>query len=625
MATIREILVLEDKFTQTFARLESLTEQAASSLNDMRYSLNNIETATAASAQAMVSMGSQTSGAARTATASTDALGNSVKRLLAQFVGFQAIKGIINISDQMTAATARLDMMNDGLQTTAELNQMIFDSAERSRGSYQSTADLVSKLGVLAPEAFSSSREIVDFAEQINKQMAIAGTSTYGADAAMLQLTQAMASGVLRGEELNSILEQAPTIAQAIADYMQVDVGTMRELASEGKITAQVVKNAMFAAADETNAKFEQMPYTWGQVFQKAGTTLTKAFQPVLRVIGQLADLAANNIDVVIGLLYGLAAAAAFYAVAQGLANGAAKTFFKTMTQHPILLAIAVAIGVIVAAVTRWIQSVGGLQVAIEIWKNNALVAFDNVKIAFMTVVYAIQAWGMLMQVGFYSIVYGIADAVGWMKVQVLTLIEGMVNGAIDLINGFINAVNAILGTSIGAIDKVTFGATAAVEYEAEKQARADDLANRRAEYEQLLHDQEASINQMRAERDAERAEREQAIAEMQAESATSGVSGGYGEEIAENTASAAGSAGSIEKSLGLAEEDLKSLVDVAEQRYVNRINLTAQTPVINITGANTGNTPADRQRLADMIRDTLVEQWSSGGNMYTNYAITNA
>ena len=624
MATIREILVLEDKFTQTFARFESLVEESASALNDIRYSLNNVETASAASAQAMVSMGSQTSGAARTATASTDALGNSVKRLLAQFVGFQAIRGIINISDQMTAATARLDMMNDGLQTTAELNQMIFDSAERSRGSYQSTADLVSKLGVLAPEAFSSSREIVDFAEQINKQMAIAGTSTYGADAAMLQLTQAMASGVLRGEELNSVLEQAPTIAQAIADYMEVDVGTMRQLASEGKITAQVVKNAMFAAADETNAKFESMPYTWGQVFTQVQNTLMQVFQPVLQVIGQFADLAGENIVVVIGLLYGLAAAAAFYAVAQGIATGAAKAFFTTLMSNP-LMWIALLIGVVVAAIASWVQSVGGLQAAWAICQNFLLTTWANLKIAFMTVVYAIQAWGMNLQVGFYSIVYGIADAVGWMKVQVLTLIEGMVNGAIDLINGFINAVNAILGTSIGAIDKVTFGATAAVEYEAEKQARADDLANRRAEYEQLLQDQEASINQMRAERDADRAEREQAIAEMQAGSAASGVSGGYGEEIAENTASTAGSAGSIEKSLGLAEEDLKSLVDVAEQRYVNRINLTAQTPVINITGANTGNTPADRQRLADMIRDTLVEQWSSGGNMYTNYAITNA
>lgn len=624
MATIREVLVLEDKFTQTFARLESLTEQAASSLNDMRYSLNNIETASAASAQAMVSMGSQASGAARTATASTDALGNSVKRLLAQFVGIQAIKGIINISDQMTAATARLDMMNDGLQTTAELNQMIFDSAERSRGSYQSTADLVSKLGVLAPEAFSSSREIVDFAEQINKQMAIAGTSTYGAEAAMLQLTQAMASGVLRGEELNSILEQAPTIAQAIADYMQVDVGTMRQLASEGKITAEVVKNAMFAAADETNAKFESMPYTWGQVFTQVQNTLMQVFQPVLQVIGQLADLAGENIDVVIGLLYGLAAAAAFYAVAQGIATGAAKTFFTTLMSNP-LMWIAMLIGVVIAAVYSWIQSVGGLQAAWAICQDWLLTAWANIKIAFMTVVFAIQEWGAKMNLFWTRIAFGIADTVGQMKVTVLTIIQDMVNGAIDLINGFINAINTILGTSIGAIDHVTFAATAAAEYEAEKQARAETLAAKEAEYEQLIAENDAQLEAMRQERDAEHAARQEEIAAMQAKSGETSGGADYASEIADNTASTAGSAGSIEKSLGLAEEDLKSLVDVAEQRYVAQVNLTAQTPVITVYGQNTGNTPADRQALADGIRDILLEQMGAGSSTASPFAFSRA
>lgn len=625
MAVIREELVLADKFSSTFARFEQLAEQSLGALNDVRYSLTNIETASATSAQAMQNMANRTESGAKRAAASTDALGSSIKRLAGQFLGLQAVRGIINLSDTLTATTARLDMMNDGLQTTEQLNNMIFESANRSRGSYQSTADMVAKLGVLAGDAFSSSAEIVAFAEQLNKQMAIAGTTTAGAQAAMLQLTQAMASGVLRGEELNSILEQAPTIAQSIADYLGVDVGTMRQLASEGKVTADVVKNALFAAADETNAKFEQMPYTWGQVWTQAQNVMIRAFQPVLQALGAIADFAGENIDVVIGLLYGLAAAATFYAAAQWIATDAAKAFFTTLRNNP-LMWIAVLIGVVVAAVYSWIQSVGGLQAAWAICQNWLLTTWDNIKIAFMTVVFAIQAWGMNLQVGFYSIVYGIVDAVGWMKVQVLTLIEGMVNGAIDLINGFINAVNAILGTSIGAIDKVTFGATAAVEYEAEKQARADDLADRRAEYEQLLQDQETQINQMRTDRDAAKAARQNEIAEMQA-NASKGTSGGsdYLSEIAGNTASTAGSAGSIEKSLGLAEEDIKSLVDVAEQRYVNRINLTAQSPVINITGANTGNTVADRQRLADQIRDVLVEQISSGSSRATTYAVSGA
>lgn len=335
MATIREELVLYDKFSSTFARFERMCQGAESALNDVRYSMANIETATAATATTMQQMTRRTETGARRAAASTDALTSSVKRLAAAVLSIRAVKGIFSLSDAMTSTTARLDMMNDGLQTTAELNDMIFASAQRSRGAYQETADLVSKLGVLAGDAFGSSAEIVAFAEQINKQMTIAGTSTAGAQAAMLQLTQAMSSGVLRGEELNSILEQAPTIAQSIADYLGVSVGVMREMASEGQITAQVVKNAMFAAAEETNAKFEAMPYTWGQVWTSMKNTITQTFQPALDAIGKLADLAGENIDTVVGLLYGLAAAALVYAAGQAIATGAAKTFLPRYCQTP--------------------------------------------------------------------------------------------------------------------------------------------------------------------------------------------------------------------------------------------------------------------------------------------------
>lgn len=625
MAQIRETLTLEDRFTQNFTRFERLCEQSSGALDDVRFSLNNIETATAASAQALQDMASRTESSAQRAASGTDALAGSVRRLAAQFMSLQAVRGIINLSDTLTSTTARLDLMNDGLQTTAELNDMIFASANRARGSYQATADLVGKLGVLAGNAFGSSAEIVAFAEQVNKQMAIAGTSTMGAQAAMLQLTQAMASGVLRGEELNSILEQAPTIAQAIAEYLNVDVGTMRQLASEGQITANVVKNALFAAADETNAKFEQMPYTWGQVWQQAQNVMIQTFQPVLQLIGQLADFAGENIDVIIGLLYGLAAAAVFYAAAQWIATGAAKAFFTTLLTNP-LMWIAMLIGVVVAAVYSWIQSVGGLQAAWAICMDWLQTAWANLQIAFMTVVFFMQELGGRLSLTFWNVAYGVADAVGQMKVDVLTIIQDMVNGAIGLINSFINAINAILGTSIAAIDEVTFAANAQVQYQAEKQARADKLAQRQADYDQMVADHQAQLESMRAERDAEHAARQEEIASMQANSGA-GTSGGadYLEEIAGNTAATAGSAGSIEKSLGLAEEDIKSLVDVAEQRYVNRINLTAQSPVINISGANTGNTPADRQRLADQIRDVLVEQISSGSSRATTYAVSGA
>lgn len=213
-----------------------------------------------------------------------------IKGAVAAYASVQTIGKVMDLSDQLTSTTARLNLMNDGLQTTQDLQNMIYLSAERSRGAYQATADAVSKLGLMAGDTFSSSEEIIAFTEQLNKQFTIAGTETAGIEAAMLQLTQAMGSGVLRGEEYNSILEQAPNIIQAIADYMEVPKGQLKDMAAEGEITAEIVKNAMFAAADETNAKFEAMPKTFSQIWTSFQNTALMAFQPVLQRLNDVAN-----------------------------------------------------------------------------------------------------------------------------------------------------------------------------------------------------------------------------------------------------------------------------------------------------------------------------------------------
>lgn len=219
-----------------------------------------------------------------------DRLMQVVGGAIATYATVQTLSKATDLSDQMTSTTARLNMMNDGLQSTAELQDMIYQSAEQSRGSYQATADAVSKLGLMAGDAFSSSGEIVAFMEQVNKQFRIAGTEASGVQAAMLQLTQAMGSGVLRGEEYNSILEQAPNIIQAIADYLEVPKGELKDMASEGLITAEVVKAAVFAAADETNAKFESMPRTFDQIWTSFQNHALMAFQPVLARMNEMAN-----------------------------------------------------------------------------------------------------------------------------------------------------------------------------------------------------------------------------------------------------------------------------------------------------------------------------------------------
>lgn len=184
-----------------------------------------------------------------------------VKKAIGSALAAISVQKVIELADSMTSTRARLDIMNDGLQTTDELQSMIMKSANRSRAAYQTTADAVSKMGIMAKDAFSNNDELIKFTELINKQFTIAGTSAAGIDAAMLQLTQAMSSGVLRGEELNSVFEQAPTIIQTIADYLDVPIGKIRDMAADGQITSTIVKNAMLASADEINAKFEAMTF----------------------------------------------------------------------------------------------------------------------------------------------------------------------------------------------------------------------------------------------------------------------------------------------------------------------------------------------------------------------------
>ncbi|HCQ5838120.1 TPA: tape measure protein [Clostridioides difficile] len=196
-----------------------------------------------------------------------DRLLGSVKKIAGAYMGLKTIGGLGSLSDQMTNTNARLSMINDGQLSDGGLNKMIFQSAERSRASYLDTAQIVSRIGMNAGSAFSSTREIVSFSEQLNKKFIIAGASTQEMSSALLQLTQGLSSGVLRGEELNAVFESAPNIIKSIADYLDTDIGKIRGMASEGMLTADIVKNSLLAASAETNAQFEKMPYTLGQIF----------------------------------------------------------------------------------------------------------------------------------------------------------------------------------------------------------------------------------------------------------------------------------------------------------------------------------------------------------------------
>ncbi|WP_418627780.1 tape measure protein [Veillonella atypica] len=191
-------------------------------------------------------------------------------------------------ADQLTSVRSRINLINDGTQTTAEIMDKVFDAAQRSRGSYVDMADSVAKLNMLAKDAFSSNDEAIMFVEQLNKQFKISGASIEESSAAMYQLTQAMAAGKLQGDEFHSIMENAPMLAQSIAQEMGLTVGQLKDMSSQGLITADIIKEALFNSAEETNAKFAEIPMTFAEVGQSIQNEMLLAFQPVLEQLSAI-------------------------------------------------------------------------------------------------------------------------------------------------------------------------------------------------------------------------------------------------------------------------------------------------------------------------------------------------
>ena len=339
-----------------FERMQNLTEQAAPT--GLYSQFNSELTGVREELTRTVSEVEELRSGMTSAQPPAENLTASLKKLGTAFLGSKLVSGIVSMSDEMTQTTARLNLMNDGLQSTADLQELIYQSAMRSRGAYNATADAVAKMGLLAGDAFSSNQETIAFVEQLNKQFKIAGTSAEGQAAAMLQITQAMGSGVLRGEELNSVFEQAPTIIQSIADYLGVSVGEIRSMAQEGELTASVVKSALLSSAEETNQKFNEIPLTWSDVWTQASNMAIMALQPLLEAINWVA----NNIEVIGPLVLAAAAAFALFAVAANWTKICAaatkaltvaqKMLNAVMSLNPIVLIIGsviILIGVIAA------------------------------------------------------------------------------------------------------------------------------------------------------------------------------------------------------------------------------------------------------------------------------------
>ena len=316
----------------------------------------------------------------RDGTTAADGLWGKLKGIAATVGGLAAAKKLLNISDQFSNTNARLNnaMINfdDGGSLT-DLEKKVMASAQRSRTSYMDAASSIAKLGLNARDAFGSMDEVIAFQELVNKQFVIGGASVQEQQAAMIQLTQAMASGVLRGEELNSIFEQAPGIIQSIADYLGVSIGEIRAMAADGQITADIVKNAMFAAADDIEAKFSNMPKTWAQIWVGMKNKALSIFAPILTKINQIGNSSKFQ-QVTTALINGLA----------GVANIASS-----------VLDILISIASVVVDNWSWIQPIiMGIVAAMLIYNGVALAT--NIIMGIQATAKAVHAAATAMEAG---------------------------------------------------------------------------------------------------------------------------------------------------------------------------------------------------------------------------------
>lgn len=370
-----------------------------------------------------------------------------VKGIVATLAAGAGLKALTGLSDKMTSTTARLSFMVDDGGSVDALEQKIMASAQRSRSYYMDTASAIASMGSNAGRAFGNNDELIGFMELINKSFVIGGASAEGQSAAMLQLTQAMAAGALRGEELNSILENAPSIARAIESYMGIAEGSIKQYAEQGLVTAEVVKNAMFASADDINAKFESMPMTWGQIATKMQNTALAAFNPVLTRLNQVANSAQFN-TVINGAINGLAMLAT---VATGvldlLINGAAFVVDNWSWISPIVYGLVGAFIAYnaVALITNGI--------------NTAAAAIDAVRaarLAMTTVATGAQTTATFAQT---AAQYGLNAALAacpitWIVVLVIALVAA-IYAACSAIAKFTGIANSGFGVIAGGINVV--------------------------------------------------------------------------------------------------------------------------------------------------------------------------
>lgn len=545
-----------------------------------------------------------------------NSLTQELKKLVGGYLGIQTLKKAADLSDTLVSTRTRLDQMNDGLQTTAELETMIYQAAQNSRGSFVDTLGLVSQLGTMAGSAFGNTREVVLFAEQLNKKLVLSGASGMAAQAAILQLEQGLASGVLRGDELNSVMEQTPALAKTIADYLQVSIGDLRTMGSEGKITAAIVKNALFSAAEETNAAFEKTPMTWAQVWTTATNIAIRALDPLLSGINWVA----NNIDTLApivlatGSAFGVMLIAANWTKILTFATqkaAAAQAFLNAvMAANPAALAAA---GVLLLVGALY----GGVAI-MNHFADTSVSATGIIAGSFAVMgAFVYNSTLVPLQNGFAMFVNFLGNAFNNPTAAVKILFYDMAITVMQYLQNIAGALEGLVNMVPGVTVDLTSGLDSWVT-KLKRDRQYEKWASGYTEYVTPWENMDLSKAYTKGYNWG---------ANLSFSDLFSGLLGnGMGDlaipqaanindllkNIDKNTSK-------IAKTVDMSDEQIKMLVDVAERKYVNNINLTSQTPMITIKGQNTGDTEQDARNVAEILRDTLLELRSAGSTVTVN------
>ena len=563
-----------------------------------------------------------------------DGLTNKVMGLIGAYASFQGVQKLVNLSDEYTRTTARLNMINDGLQTTEELQDKILASAQRSRASYAAVADTVAKLSLQASGAFGSNDETILFAENLNKLFKIAGTEQQAISSATLQLTQALGSGVLRGEEFNAVFEAAPNIMQTVADYMDVPIGKLRGMAADGQITADIVKNALLDATNEINTQFGQMPMTWSDVWTGITNKLYVASQPILELI----SLLAQNWSVLEPIVLGLATAIGLYtaalityntikgisallesvhAAAQMMSTGA--TFAATAAQYGFNAALmACPLTWILLIIIAVIAAIYAIIAAINKTQGTTVSATGVIVGAIMTAVAFI--WNLFL--GLVDLILACVNELvnPWISFAnfFANLFNDPIGAIVHLFGDMADSVLGILESIAKAIDKV-FGsnlAGAVQGWRSGLDSKVEAVANKygNGSYEKVMDEFNLSSESLGLKRWSYSDAYNTGYSWGEgAEESVSGMfdsftgNGGYDEsQIPSNIADTAGNTGEMADSMDITSEDLKYLRDIAETEVVNRFT-TAEIKV-EMTNNNSISSDMDLDGVVDYLANGVNE-----------------